>query len=107
MLVFPELILCSGLRRTLWSGTGPDAVKNRRNSLTLLVEMIVPQTQEGSGLGFLVVPGSPFTSELGLEVLLALVFPGVGRLPGLSLAPASFLAFPSGPSVVISCRAFL
>lgn len=33
-------------------GSGPDAVKNRRDSLTLLVKTIVPQTQEGSGLGF-------------------------------------------------------
>lgn len=40
------------------------------------------------------VPGSPFTSELGLEVLLALVFPGVGRLPGLSLAPREFSGIP-------------
>lgn len=33
-------------------GSGSDAVKNRRDSLTLLVKTIVPQTQEGSGLGF-------------------------------------------------------
>lgn len=41
-----------GLEEHCGLGSGPDAVKNRRNSLTLLVKMIVPQTQEGSGLGF-------------------------------------------------------
>lgn len=42
----------------------------------------------------LVVPGSLLTSELGLEVLLALVFPGVGRLPEGLCSSGEFSGIP-------------
>lgn len=45
------------------------------------------------------VPGSQFTSELGLEVLLALVFPGVGPAPwAISGSPRVFWHSLNGPS---------
>ena len=60
-------------------GSGPDAVKNRRGSLTPLGKMVMPLDSDPGAAwvwGFLVVPGDLATSELGLEVKLALLFPG-------------------------------
>ena len=91
-------------------GSGSDAVKNRRDSLTLLVKTIVPRTQEGSGLGFPSGARQPVYFWAGAWSLVGSCLSWVGPAPWAVWLPVSFLAFPQWAircPVVISCRAFL
>lgn len=69
--------LCRALLHAVL-GSGPDAMKSRRGSLTSFVKTTVPQASYPRAVrawGFLALSANLATSELGLKVFLALLFP--------------------------------
>lgn len=69
--------LCRALLHAV-PGSGPDAMGSRRGSLTSFVKTAMPQASYPRAVrawGFLVLSANLATSELGLKVLLAFIFP--------------------------------